>query len=84
MFKLNLQLFAEEKTDAQKLLEKVENLEKELKKFKDENETLKKNNEDLTNKIANLKIDGLTQEVQKPKEDTKVDDEPIEFDFDFH
>lgn len=71
-----------EKTEQEKLLEKVEGLEKTLKELQEENKTLKTNNDDLTSKLAKLKIDGLTKEVQK--QDTKVEEnEDIEFDFDF-
>lgn len=72
-----------EKTEQEKLLEKVEGLEKTLKELQEENKTLKTNNDDLTSKLAKLKIDGLTKEVQK--QDTKVEEpEEIQFDFDFH
>ena len=72
----------QEKTEQEKLLEKVEGLEKSLKELQEENKTLKTNNDDLTSRIAKLKIDGLTKEVQK--QDTKVEEnEEIEFDFDF-
>ena len=72
-----------EKTEQEKLLEKVEGLEKTLKELQEENKTLKTNNDELTSKLAKLKIDGLTKEVQK--QDTKVEEpEEIQFDFDFH
>ena len=72
-----------EKTEQEKLLEKVEGLEKSLKELQEENKTLKTNNDDLTSKLAKLKIDGLTKEMQK--QDTKVEEpEEIQFDFDFH
>lgn len=72
-----------DKTEQEKLLEKVEGLEKTLKELQEENKTLKTNNDDLTSKLAKLKIDGLTKEVQK--QDTKVEEpEEIQFDFDFH
>ena len=72
-----------EKTEQEKLLEKVEGLEKTLKELQEENKTLKTNNDDLTSKLAKLKIDGLTKEVQK--QDTKVEEqEEVQFDFDFH
>jgi cell division protein FtsB len=72
-----------EKTEQEKLLEKVEGLEKTIKELQEENKTLKTNNDELTSKITKLKIDGLTKEVQKP--DTKVEEpEEIQFDFDFH
>lgn len=72
-----------DKTEQEKLLEKVEGLEKSLKELQEENKTLKTNNDDLTSKLAKLKIDGLTKEMQK--QDTKVEEpEEIQFDFDFH
>ena len=72
-----------EKTEQEKLLEKVEGLENKLKELQEENKTLKTNNDDLTSKLAKLKIDGLTKEVQK--QDTKMEEqEEVQFDFDFH
>ena len=72
-----------EKTEQEKLLEKVEGLEKKLKELQEENKTLKTNNDELTSKITKLKIDGITKEVQK--QDTLVEEpEEIQFDFDFH
>ena len=83
-FKLNLQMFGEkEKTEQEKLLEKIEGLEKNLKDIQDENTRLKTSNEELTGKLAKLKVDGLTQQI---KTDTNVEEkkeEPTEFDFTF-
>jgi regulator of replication initiation timing len=74
---------ANEKTENEKLLEKIDGFEKTIKDLQEENKTLKSTNEELTTKLAKLKIDGLTKEVQK--QDTKVEEpEEIEFDFDFH
>ena len=74
---------ANEKTEQEKLLEKIDGFEKTIKDLQEENKTLKSTNEELTTKLAKLKIDGLTKEVQK--QDTKVEEpEEIEFDFDFH
>ena len=70
-----------EKTEMEKLLEKVEGLEKSLKETQEENATLKKNNEDLTTRLTKLKVDGLTQKVDTGSNNTKVE-EPIQFDFD--
>ena len=74
---------ANEKTEQEKLLEKIDGFEKTIKDLQEENKTLKSTNEELTTKLAKLKIDGLTKEVQK--QDTKVEEpEEIQFDFDFH
>ena len=84
-FKLNLQMFGDdkEKTEQQKLLEKIEGLEKNLKDIQDENTRLKTSNEELTGKLAKLKVDGLTQQIKTDTNVEKKEEEPTEFDFTF-
>ena len=83
-FKLNLQMFGEkEKTEQEKLLEKIEGLEKNLKDIQEENTRLKTSNEELTGKLAKLKVDGLTQQVKTDTNVEKKEEEPTEFDFSF-
>lgn len=63
-----------QETDA----EKIARIEQALLDKDNEIATLKAEKETLEKKVNSLRIDGLVKKV----EPTKVDDEPIEFDFD--
>ena len=69
-----------EKDDNKELLEKVEQVEKQLKDVQDENTKLKTENSELRGKIASVKVDGLVKEVAEPQ---TPKEEEITFDFDF-
>ena len=63
------------------LLEKVETLEKQMKDALEENSKLKTENEDLRGKIASVKVDSLTRQVEDAPQQPQ-DVEEITFDFD--
>ena len=66
--------------ELKKLLERVDNLEKDM-KAKDEKITQQENTiKDLTGKLASVKVDGLVKKVEE-QEQPKVEEE-ITFDFD--
>lgn len=67
--------------DNKELLEKIENIEKQLKDTQDENEKLKTENNDLRGKIASVKVDSLARQVEDTPQPQPVEEE-ITFDFD--
>lgn len=65
------------------LLEKIEQIEKEMKAKDEKIASLEKANTELTSKVASAKVDGLVRKVEETTETKPVEDEEITFDFDF-
>lgn len=65
------------------LLEKIEQIEKEMKAKDEKIASLEKANTELTSKVASAKVDGLVRKVEETTETKPAEDEEITFDFDF-
>ena len=63
----------------QELAQKIEELTANQTRLSQENEQLKKERDDLQNKVNSFNITGLTKQVETPQ---PVKDEEVQFDFD--
>ena len=69
-----------EKEDYDKLIERLESIEKSLAEKDQQIKSLEQQNKEYASKIANLKVEGLARQVDEVPE-PKVEEE-ITFDFD--
>ena len=69
------------KEELDKLLERVEKLEKGLQEKDEKIKSLEQANTELSTKLATAKVDGLVKKVEEVEE-PKVENEEITFDFD--
>ena len=67
--------------ELKKLLERVENIEKDSKSKDEKIAKLEGENKELLSKIATAKVDSLARKVEEPQ--PVVQQEEITFDFDF-